>query len=59
MITYNVHPETFNEVLTEFRKLHERHPEIEGSKKWNMSKALVRAIALADTAILKNELMGL
>lgn len=56
MIVYNVHPETFNEVLTEFRKLHEKHPEIDGHKKWGMSKALVRAMALADTAILKHSI---
>ena len=49
----NIHPEIFREVLTEFRAIHERHPEMDGVIKWRMAKDWIKACALADTKLWK------
>lgn len=50
------HPEVFFDVFAEFQRLHAREPNVDGSVKWAMARDLAWTLALADTALLKQQL---
>lgn len=49
---YSIHPEVYSEVMTEFKRLHEKNPTVDGHINWTLAVAYVRTIAWADTYLL-------
>jgi hypothetical protein len=55
-MTTPTHPEVLRDVKREFDKLHVKYPNIDGLIKWSMAQKLVRTLAIADTALLKQNI---
>lgn len=51
-----LHPEVFRDVLTEFRILHDKNPEIDGTIKWRMAQEFVHTKMKIDSAIIRGEI---
>lgn len=52
-----IHPEVLKEVKAEFNRLHAKHPDLDGTELWAMSRDYVWTVALADTALFRVEML--
>ena len=52
-----VHPEVRLEVIKEFSRLRIKHPSLDGDALWAMSRDYCWTVALADSAIMRLEML--
>lgn len=52
-----IHPEVRTQVIKEFHRLHLKFPELSGDAKWAMARDYVWTLALADSAIIRCEMV--
>ena len=52
-----VHPEARLEVIKEFKRLKDKHPNMNGNELWEMARDYAWTVALADSAIIRCEML--